>query len=865
MTGDYTSVPLRTPERWTGARMQQGRVLLDGDYNLGLDGLGRETQSLAAAAIGPAGVYQGSTAFRVGFAADGTLQIGPGQFWAGGLRAVNPALIAYAAQESVPALPGSGHALLYLDVFVEEVQAAEDPDELLDPALDGIDTMVRTRVGWRVRAVAVDASSCAGAAPSMPQDALSTGLLDVVRTSPPVPMDPCAPPDDPRGKLPDGLLRIEVLDGGNAANARFAWSYENGSAAVGASVAGTAVTLKPSPDTTFFPGDLVEVSTLVRRADRLDHGPLFQVDHVDPGAGGSVVTLTSAPAVTGTPSGLCLRRWDGQTTGAAAAVPALLEGVDVGVAFTAHPGKYLAGDWWAVRVRGSSADAVEELTVAPADGTRHVVTALAVVDLDARAVLSDCRPTFPALTEIRGGTCTVTAFPGEDLQAAADRLPDSGGELCLAAGVYPLDAPVTITGKSRIVVTGIGPATVLRSQTRECVLRFENCTGITVRDLRGESGTTSKPEAPAGEEHLLGTVTFIDCSDVTVRDCELSCPDSLARAQSAVFAGTFTRGRTIGTVRVLDNRMQVGDQQGGVLVISAEEALIARNEIRLRPVPAQILPNFIHPKLVSEISRFVGTHVLTAEATTGHEIRLPGGASMRVHGATVVQRLAGQFGRNVTEKALARSTPRKQLQRFTRRALLAPESLDVSREANRFLFGAAKSRSISQGIVISGMRAGLIRIEDNLVDGVIQGIHVGLSGPGGAKADAAQVVINDNVVNCVIPFFWTRDRHAYYVGSFESLTMRDNKASLVRIGGTPILLAAIAATPVEAVHVYGRFGHLLRVNGLDLTGPFAAGVSAIESPPTRGRKLIFVSDVLNSGGTGPAVVPDGIPHERCAP
>jgi hypothetical protein len=289
--------------------------------------------------------------------------------WAGGLRAVNPALIAYAAQESVPALPGSGHALLYLDVFVEEVQAVEDPDELLDPALDGIDTMVRTRVGWRVRAVAVDASSCAGAAPSLPQDALSTGLLDVVRTSPPVPMDPCAPPDDPRGKLPDGLLRIEVLDGGNAASARFAWSYENGSAAVGASVAGTGVTLKPSPDTTFFPGDLVEVSTLVRRADRLDHGPLFQVDHVDPGAGGSVVTLTSAPAVTGTPSGLCLRRWDGQTTGAAAAVPVLLEGVDVEVAFTAHPGKYLTGDWWAVWVRGSSADAVEELTAAP--GRRH--------------------------------------------------------------------------------------------------------------------------------------------------------------------------------------------------------------------------------------------------------------------------------------------------------------------------------------------------------------------------------------------------------------------------------------------------------------------------------------------------------------
>jgi hypothetical protein len=865
VTGDYTSVPLRVNDRWTGARMQQGRVLLDGDYNLTVDGESRENQALAASAIGPAGVPDGSSAFGVSFATDGTLQIGPGEMWIGGLRAVNPELFAYNSQESVPTLPGGGNALIYLDVFVEEVQAAEDPDELLDPALDGIDTMTRTRVGWRVQAVATEATSCAGAAPGLPQNQLSTGLLDVIRTSPPVPMDPCAPPDDPRGKLPDGLLRIEVLDSGTASTARFAWSYENGSAAVAASVAGTAVTLKPSSDITFFPGDLVEVSTLARRADRKNHGTLFEVDHVDPGAGGSVVTLKTASGVTGSPAGLSLRRWDGQTVGANPKVAAQLEGVDVGVAFRARPGQYLAGDWWAVRVRGTSADAVEEITAAPADGTRHFVTALAVVDLSAHSVLTDCRPHFPALTEIKGGTCTVTAFPGDDLQVAADKLPATGGELCLAAGTYRLDSPVVLKNRTRIVVTGIGPATVLASQSRECLLRFEGCTDITVRDLRAEAGSASKPEIPYGEEHLLGAISFIDCADVTVRDCEVACPDSLSRAQSAVFAGTFTRGRTIGPVRVVDNKLEVGDQQDGVLVVSAEEAVIARNEIRLGPAPAQIPPGFVHPRLVSEISRFVGRHVLSSAASSGHEVPLPGGMKMRVHGATVVQRLAGQFGRNVSEKALAKSTPRKQLQRFTRRALLAPDSLDVSREGSRFLFGAAKSRSISQGIVISGMRAGLIRIEDNLINGVIQGIHVGLSGPGGAKADASQVIVSGNVVNCVIPFFWTLDRHAYYVGSFQSLTMTDNKASVVRIGGTPILLAAIAATPVEAVHVFGRIGYLLRIQGLDLTGPFTTGVSVTESTPSRQRRLVFVSDVINSSGAGPAVVPDGIPHDRCVP
>ncbi len=37
MTGDYTAVPLRRDDRWTGARMQQGRVLLDHEWNLNVD------------------------------------------------------------------------------------------------------------------------------------------------------------------------------------------------------------------------------------------------------------------------------------------------------------------------------------------------------------------------------------------------------------------------------------------------------------------------------------------------------------------------------------------------------------------------------------------------------------------------------------------------------------------------------------------------------------------------------------------------------------------------------------------------------------------------------------------------------------
>ena len=866
MTGDHTSVPLRTQARWTGARMQQGKVLLDGDHNLTVDAAAREQHRLAGAVIGPAGVPQDSPAFEVSYAADGTLQLGPGELWAGGLRAYNPVITNYLSQETVPPLPASGNAVLVLDTFVEEVMAAEDPDELLDPALDGIDTMTRTRVGWRVRAMPVDATSCAGAAPTVPKNELSTGLLNVVRTSPAVPMDPCAPPDDPRGKLPDGLLRVEVLDSGTAATARFCWSYENGSAAVAASVAGAAVTLRPSPDVTFFPGDLVEVSTLVRRADRIDHGPLFEVDQVEPGAGGSVVTLTSAASVTGTPSGLCLRRWDGQTVGAAAQVTALLDGVDVGVAFSAEPGTYIAGDWWAVRVRGSSADAVEELTKATPDGTRHTFTAVAMIDLAAKKVLSDCRPKFPVLTQIRGGTCTVTALPGDDLQAAADRLPDEGGELCLAAGAFGVDDPVVIRGKQRIVVTGVGPATILRSLTHETVLMVQDCADVTIKDLRVEGGLAAGPERPAGDEHLYGAISFLNSSDVTVKDCEVTCPDSAGRTQSAIYAAGSSKSRGQCFVRILGNRLTVGDQQTGILVVSPDEVTVDGNEIRLAEGPLDRPERpWVHPFLVREISTFVGSHVVADTAEKGHDITLAGGKTMRVAGATVVQRLAGQFGKTVTERALSRSiTPRKALQRFTRRALLAPDSLGLSREATRFLAGASRTRAVGQGIVVGGSQAPLVRISDNVLAEVIQGIHVGL-GTGANHADAGTVVIERNVIGCSIPFFWSRSRHAIFVGSAQSVRLTDNVASLRRTGGSDSIIVTIAATPVEAVRLYGRYQRQVRVQGLDLTGLFAAGVAVTDLGVQQERRLIWVSDVINASLAGPAVTPDWIDHDRCIP
>ena len=857
MTGDFTSVPLRATDRWTAARMQQGRVLLDTDWNLNLDGPARDERQLTLDAIGPAGVPVGSTAFALSYVG-GVLTIGAGTMWIGGLLARNPAPLAYTDQPEIDPLPSGGLAQLYLDAFVEEVQAAEDA-ELLDPALDGVDTTTRTRVGWRVRAIPARTNACSALGLPAPQ---STGRLDVVRTAPPANADPCAPPDDPRSRLSDGLLRIEVIDGGTETTARFAWSYADGGDAVAAQVAGTAVTLVPSPSVLFAPGDLVEVSSLARREDRRDHGPLFSITAVTPQAGGDLVTLSAASSLAGNPPGTCLRRWDGQQVGASAAVSATLAGADVGIAFTANPGNYEVGDWWGARVRGSAADAVETLTAAPPDGILHALTPLAVVDLSQAVVLTDCRPTFLPLTEVRS-TCTVTCFPGDDLQAGLDALPASGGELCLAAGTYLLPAPLTLTDKRRIVVTGVGPSTVLSIGGHEAALIATRCDDIEVTRLRVEAG-----QPASNEKHLLGGLSFLGGDGTRVVDCEISCPDSTDRAQSGIYVAPSDDGLQPAGVHLSGNHLYVGDQQTGILVVSAYDATVTANVVELAPLPV-ILSRRPTRLAARQLGRYVAAQAL-AESSKADAIKLADKSSLKVAGSAAVKRLAADFAANTSAASLKRTgDSRAALERYASAAALEPHQALTSKASSTFLqLALASTRSVGQGIVIAGERAVRVRIEHNRLTSVIEGIHVGVGGRAGDEQAAGQVQIVENTIDNLVPFYWSRQRHAIYVGSSASTTLLDNHAHLTR--GTGQFVVFRQSTGVEAVRIWGRLGPYLQVRGLDLTGAYFVGVHIVDTtgPAIVGHQPVavrYVSDVLNLNGAHALDVPASIAAERCVP
>jgi hypothetical protein len=119
-----------------------------------------------------------------------------------------------------------------------------------------------------------------------------------------------------------------------------------------------------------------------------------------------------------------------------------------------------------------------------------------------------------------------------------------------------------------------------------------------------------------------------------------------------------------------------------------------------------------------------------------------------------------------------------------------------------------------------------------------------------------------------VPFFWSRQRHAIYVGSSASTTLLDNHAHLSR--GLTEKYAELRGTPVEAVRIWGRLGPWLQVRGVALTGAFEVGVHIVDTSPPESlkrspRAVRYVSDVLNVDGFHGVVVPAYVATERCVP
>ena len=169
----------------------------------------------------------------------------------------------------------------------------------------------------------------------------------------------------------------------------------------------------------------------------------------------------------------------------AAGTTLLLEnGVTVSFASVGTKG-FKAGDFWVVAARTADAS-VEGLEQAPPRGIHHHYARLGIWDVAANSV-TDCRTPWPPRGEGHDCSCTECVTPESHasgqltIQAAVDRVRDTGGTVCLAVGQYALREPVLVSGARSVRIKGEGAATLII--TPSTAFNIVNGLGLAIEDL----------------------------------------------------------------------------------------------------------------------------------------------------------------------------------------------------------------------------------------------------------------------------------------------------------------------------------------------------------------------------------------------
>lgn len=433
MHGDFSRLVL-DPDTFSRVLMQQGRVMVDSDWNDQAAVFLRSQRLLAADLIGPhGGPREPGPGFEIAKApANGSadLTIGAGTYYVDGIRCVVTSPMAGgppmryshqpfrpAAQEALPKPP----FLVYLDVWERHVTALEAP-EIREVALGGPDTTTRTEVVWQVRAQSLAGNvwgklntACAAfrldefrslLAGTRPLMKAGTRDPDDVRD------DPCLSSPDARYRRQENqLYRVEIHEVQPDGTATFVWSRENGSVVVpwlATEDGDLRVTGIRDKVRGFSAGDWVELTD-----DGLElsgqAGPLVRLARVD----GELLTVdrtTASGPISSNPAALPnakVRRWEqrdreGEPLSGGAVRLVTGTGADhwieledgIRVQFqppaalpgpAAPPPGFRVGDYWAFPARVATGDIVwpldpdEKPLALPPNGVEHHYAPLAVI------------------------------------------------------------------------------------------------------------------------------------------------------------------------------------------------------------------------------------------------------------------------------------------------------------------------------------------------------------------------------------------------------------------------------------------------------------------------------------------------------
>lgn len=432
MFGDFSRRTFDSADGYRAVLLQQGRVVLDADVNEQAEITAYHDETRTLDTVGAHGGPLGD-GFRIIDSVDGSpvpwedLQIAEGRYYVGGVLCECGAQAPgrswrITEQPMAPrqrhrddkstAAPVNGEPqhvdrrLLQLDVWQRSVGTDEDPS-LLEPALGGPDTAVRSRTTWQIRTVPVETGAAAEPPLLAPRRPTTAGRV-----------------------IENRLYRVQVHHGGQ--NPSLLWSRDNaGTVArlkeISVSTTGTVLIVDrdgPDEDRAFRKGQLVELTSLDRELARAA-GTVATIDRdpvPDPLTAGIRLHVTGAGLPTSPADlGLCpiVRGWDcpspidvtGTWTGTISVDDGALELTVLSTMDTVcHP-----GDHWLIPVRTVPSsvgtddaqayvdwpvDANGPVPRPPSPEHRYAPLAVVVKEGGLWKVEQDCRTPFAPLTEV---------------------------------------------------------------------------------------------------------------------------------------------------------------------------------------------------------------------------------------------------------------------------------------------------------------------------------------------------------------------------------------------------------------------------------------------------------------------------------
>ena len=407
MKGDFSRYTFDKKNFFSRVLMQQGRVTLDADYNEQVEILLHYMRTLARDLIGPHAAPAENPGFKLTMDGDQDFWISAGRYYVDGILVENEKACLYSQQPNYQ-LPDDDGILklkdnrdqifwVYLDVWESHITSI-DNDAIREKALGGPDTCTRAKVMWQVKARLVDkvdrpyvypyvypySSYDLSAGRELPCEEPLQHLVDVSQVRLAARVDPgkkveeacVTPPDSKYRGVENHLYRVEIHRGGNASEATFKWSRDNGSL-VTAWLGTTGNDLEVANARGFTAGNWVELSDDMIEQES-DTGLLVKLVRVE---GGLLSIDPGSVPSEGLPQWSSLvnptvRRWDQVETGDIqlddGAVPVVetlaSENADkatwidledgIQIAFTQSPfkagGTYRTGDYWLIPARVAS-------------------------------------------------------------------------------------------------------------------------------------------------------------------------------------------------------------------------------------------------------------------------------------------------------------------------------------------------------------------------------------------------------------------------------------------------------------------------------------------------------------------------------